>query len=220
MVKVMTLILAVNAGLELLYMNNPELGQYSKILSPEDQEQTAPINFQEYGFIVGVIFEIEGHTTIPSEVGRLVAKSTHGLKPEIHDLLDCRELIGEGSIKKGPKELQSALSDGLAYCLDPAKASTTVFMSGESKPLQKEEISIMWINCADDTPERIASLNCKDRREVALWMQQNDVEMHAYVNDVKINFSSKADYYHESTEYVETSWLSGEQHILLQLNNV
>ena len=51
-------------------------------------------------------------------------------------------------------------------------------------------------------------------------MLQNDVELHAYVNDVKINFSSKTDYYHESAEFVETSWHSGEQHILLQLNNV
>lgn len=135
-------------------------------------------------------------------------------------MLDCRELIAEGSISKGPKELQQALSNGLAYCLDPAKSSTTAFSSGESKPISKEYISIKWINCEDDTPERKAGLTCVNSKEVATWMLQNEVEMHAYVNDVKINFSSKADYYHESAEFVETQWLSGEQHILLQLNNV
>ena len=44
-VKAMTLAMALTAGLELFYMQNPELGEYTKLLTPAEMADLAPVSF-------------------------------------------------------------------------------------------------------------------------------------------------------------------------------
>ena len=133
-VKLMTAMLFVTATIDLYDMADPELGQYTKLLDPEAQEEIAPIVFENYGFVFALIIELEGYDTIPKTVGRFVVNKHKGKRRETQELVDCREFFDAQSLQFGAKNFQEALRNGNSLCLDPTYASTTVFSSGDSKP--------------------------------------------------------------------------------------
>lgn len=75
---------------------------------------------------------------IPSEMGRLVMIVTEGVgkgkgsKETKHDLLDCSTIIPESTLQAGFKESKDVVDSGAALCIDPSKAETTMFASGNT----------------------------------------------------------------------------------------
>mmetsp|Transcript_19717 Transcript_19717/g.26670 ORF Transcript_19717/g.26670 Transcript_19717/m.26670 type:complete len:104 (+) Transcript_19717:9-320(+) len=63
LVYTLTLILVVKSGEEIVKMADPTLKEYSQPLTNSVRQELVPLNFADYGFVIGISFEIEEIST-------------------------------------------------------------------------------------------------------------------------------------------------------------
>ena len=83
-VRILTLIMAMNAAIEVVMMNEPKINSLARPLSESDRNEMGELNFADYSLYIGVESCVANSTArIPPEVGQMTAAIYHHTTEEI-----------------------------------------------------------------------------------------------------------------------------------------
>ena len=111
-------------------MEDPEVTQFARPLSPQEKEDQGAVNFEEEGYYLGVVPFINGSPRpIPPQVGHIAAKRikqkhlsalSFRNQEDYINLVDCKELMPVEMLETSILHAKLMVESGLMYCVEPS----------------------------------------------------------------------------------------------------